>query len=93
MLEKEIEQKMKLFAEKKQGMLLKLFIPGENGIPDRLLLMPDSRFAFIELKQKGKKPSKLQNYYHKQLREKGFDVHVVDDVHLAEKVVDSYASD
>lgn len=93
MLEKEIEMRMKFHAEDKNGMLLKLSVAGENGIPDRLLLMPNSQFAFVELKQKGKKPSKLQKYYHKRLRQKGYDVHVVDDVHLAKKVVDSYAGD
>lgn len=90
MLEKSIEKKMKLFAERNQGELLKLFVPGENGIPDRLLLMPGGRVAFIELKKQGEKPKKLQQYFHKQLRRKGFDVHVVDNVHTAEKVVDLY---
>lgn len=93
MLEKDIEQKMKSFVEQQGGQLLKLYVPGENGIPDRLMLMPGGRAAFIELKAPGEKPRKLQEYYHRQLRRDGFDVHVVDDIYQAEKVVQYYAAD
>lgn len=93
MLEKNIEQKMKSFVEQQGGQFLKLYIPGEDGIPDRLMLMPGGRMAFIELKAPGGKPRKLQLYYHRQLRRDGFDVHVVDNIHQAEKVVQMYAGD
>lgn len=90
MLEKNIESKMKYFCERNGGQFLKLFIPDENGIPDRLMLMPNGQAVFIEMKMKGKRPRKLQIYQHRKLRQLGFDVHIVDDVHVAEKVVEMY---
>ena len=93
MLERDIEVKMKSFVEQQGGQFLKLSVPGNNAIPDRLLLMPGGKAAFVELKAPGKKPRRDQVYYHKQLRRDGFDVHVVDDIHQAEKVVQLYAGD
>lgn len=50
----------------------------QNGIPDRLVLLPYGRSAFFELKRPGKKPTALQEIKHKQLRELGYFVWVAD---------------
>lgn len=83
---------MKEFVESKNGKLLKLYVSGEDGIPDRLLLMPNKIVAFIEFKKRGKKAGKLQVYQMKKLREIGFDTHIIDNVHDAKKVVDMYGN-
>lgn len=77
-LEKDLERKMKEMAEVENGKFLKMFVSGETGIPDRLMLLPGGKACFVELKQKGKKPTKKQLYYHKKLRMQGHEVYVID---------------
>jgi len=42
-----------------------LFSPGFDGVPDRLVLLPKGKMAFIELKAKGKKLRPLQKKKNK----------------------------
>lgn len=62
------------------GMALKLVVPGYDGMPDRLLLLPSGRASFIEVKQFGLKPRAIQIRQHDRLRALGFSVYVLDDV-------------
>lgn len=87
MLENEIEQKMKEMVEAVDGKLLKMRVTGESGIPDRLMLLPGGKACFVELKQKGKKPTKKQLYYHQKLIRQGHAVYVIDNVQDAADLV------
>ena len=78
MLEKEIERKLVNAVRNAGGMCPKYVSPGMDGMPDRLVLMPGGRLAFVETKAPGKKPRPLQLHRHAQLRALGFDVYVVD---------------
>lgn len=79
MREKEIEQRLVRVVKSEGGMAPKLVCPGLNGMPDRLVLMPGRRIAFVEVKAPGKRPRPLQVMRHGQLRKLGFQVHVLDD--------------
>ena len=79
MREKDIEQKLVKAVKNQGGMCPKLVCPGVNGMPDRMVLMPGRHIAFVEVKAPGKKPRPLQVMRHKQLRQLGFQVHVLDD--------------
>lgn len=50
----------------------------ERGAPDRLLITPDNRVAFVELKAPGRKPRAEQAHEHDRLRARGLPVYVVD---------------
>ena len=80
MREKDIEQKLVHSVKKAGGLCPKFVSPGMDGMPDRLLLLPEGRIAFIEVKAPGKKPRPLQLHRHEQLRKLGFRVYVVDSV-------------
>lgn len=60
------------------GMALKFVSPGMAGVPDRLVLMPEARIAFVEMKAPGEKTRPLQRYRMEQLRSLGFRVFVID---------------
>jgi len=62
---------------------LKLSIIGMAGFPDRIILYQYGNVLFVELKQAGKKPGKLQQYIHSLLRGMGFTVQVHDNVNDA----------
>lgn len=63
---------------------------GTNGLPDRIILGPNAVIFFIEFKRPGEKPTRLQAYIHKLLRDLGFDVYVCDNVAEAKKILRSY---
>ena len=79
MLEKSIEKKLADAVKKRGGLAPKFVSPGLDGMPDRIVLMPGGRLAFVEVKAPGKKPRPLQEARHKNLRELGFTVYTLDD--------------
>lgn len=79
MREKYLEQKLVKAAKKVGGLALKFISPGYVGVPDRLLLLPGGRMAFIEVKAPGNKPRPLQVKRHEALRRLGFKVYVLND--------------
>ena len=80
MREKQIENKLATEAKKLGGIALKFVSPSFDGMPDRLVLIPDGRVAFVELKAPGKTPRPLQLARHRLLRSLGFRVYVIDSV-------------
>lgn len=54
------------------------FVPDQlPGMPDRLVLLPDGRVLWVELKTTGGRLSELQKFRHAELRDAGHDVVVV----------------
>ena len=53
MLEKNIENKLTTAVKKAGGIAPKFVSPSFAGMPDRLVLLPDGVFAFVELKAPG----------------------------------------
>ncbi|MCH4013832.1 MAG: VRR-NUC domain-containing protein [Solobacterium sp.] len=79
MSEKEVEQQLVAAVKAEGGWCPKFISPGTNGMPDRIVLMPGGRIAFVEVKAPGQKPRKLQIRRHVRLRHLGFLVFVLDD--------------
>ena len=79
MHEKLIEQKLIRAVKAAGGIALKFVSPGYDGMPDRLVLLPDGKIAFVEVKAHGMKPRPLQIRRHVLLRRLGFVVYVLDD--------------
>ena len=80
MREKQIENKLASEVKKAGGIALKFVSPSFDGMPDRLVLIPDGHVAFVELKAPGKKPRPLQLARHRLLRSLGFRVYVINSV-------------
>lgn len=79
MLEKQIEQKLVRAVKNAGGIAIKLVSPGFDGMPDRLVLLPGAKMAFVEVKARGMKPRPLQLKRHEMLRRLGFKVCFIDD--------------
>ena len=79
MREKAIEQKFSLMVKRRGGICPKFVSPGFDGVPDRIVLLPEGHIAFVEVKAPGKKPRPLQLARHALFRRLGFQVYVLDD--------------
>lgn len=79
MTEKQVEQALVKSVKAAGGLCPKWVAPGFNGVPDRIVLMPDGRIGFVEVKRPGAKPREIQLLRHRQLRHLGFQVFVLDD--------------
>lgn len=87
MMEKQLEQKLVKAVKSVGGLALKLVSPGFAGMPDRLVLLTGGKIAFIEVKAPGKKPWSLQLKRHRDLRQLGFKVYVLDDEVQIEEIL------
>ena len=78
--EKTIEAKLVKDVRSMDGLALKFSSPGFDGVPDRLILLPKGRIAFVELKAPGKMFRPLQVKRKRQLEALGFSVYSIDGV-------------
>lgn len=68
--ENEIEKFLVREIKKLKGLCLKFQSPSNNGVPDRVVIFPNGKIFFIELKRpKGGKVSSLQKYWLKKLKQ------------------------
>ena len=78
MREKSIEAKLIDAVKAAGGVCWKLTSPGTAGVPDRIVLLPSGRIAFVEVKAPGEKPRPLQRLRIRTLRRLGFKAFVLD---------------
>lgn len=88
MTEKYIEQKLVRAVKERGGIAPKFVSPGLDGVPDRIVLLPMGRIAFVELKAPGRKMRPLQVRRKRQLEGLGFLVYCVDGVEQIGGVLD-----
>ena len=62
---------------------------GSSGWPDRIVLLPDGKIGFVEVKAPGEKPRKLQVHRHEQLRALVYKVFVLDDMGQIGGIIDA----
>ena len=76
--EKAVEAYLVAEAKKRGLLCLKYSNSNRVGFPDRILLLPGSRVAWVELKSKGKRPSPIQTVRFRELRDQRHQVYVAD---------------
>lgn len=88
MRENEIERQLSLAVKRIGGMAVKFVSPGLDGVPDRIVLLPNRKMTFVELKAPEKKLRPLQEKRKRQLEALGFPVYVIDGVEQIGGVLD-----
>ena len=79
MREKTLEALLVQAVKSMGGLAPKFVSPGFDGMPDRIVLLPHGKMAFIEVKAHGKKQRPLQVRRKSQLESLGFSVYCMDD--------------
>ena len=75
------------------GLALKFISPGYDGVPDRIVLFPGGRIAFVEVKAPGKTLRPLQVRRKRQLESLGFKVCVLDNPGQIEEILQETGGD
>lgn len=77
MREKDIEKILVSEVRKLGGRAYKWVSPGNDGVPDRIVILPGRPPIFVELKSETGRLSALQEVQIKRLKELGQDVRVL----------------
>lgn len=89
MKEYAIEKYLKSEVQRRHGFCLKFISPGMAGVPDRIVLLPNGKIGFAELKAPGKKPRRMQRVVIRQLYLLGCRVAVLDNFKSVEGFIRS----
>ena len=85
--EKQIETRFCKAVKKIGGMALKFSAQFKAGVPDRIVLMPEGKIYFVELKRENGAVSEIQKYVFKEFEELGFPVHVISSAKMIEEFI------
>lgn len=88
MLEKDIEKILVAEVRKLGGRAYKWVSPGNDGVPDRIVILPGMRPVFVELKAESGKLSALQKVQIKRLQDMGQDVRVLRGIREVEQFLE-----
>ena len=69
--ERDIEKWMREKIEQLGGVFMKWVSPGNDGVPDRIAVLPGGAVYFIELKRDGEVPTELQKWQIRRLKKLG----------------------
>ena len=88
MREKMIESRFVQKVQSRGGLGWKFTSPGTDGVPDRIVLMPGGKIAFVEVKAPGEKMRALQIRRKQQLERVGFSVYCLDSLEQIRPILD-----
>ena len=89
MKESEIETYLRDEVIKRGGKAFKFSSPGNNGVPDRAVILPGIETVYVELKKPGKKLTRFQQWRKNQFEKLGAKVYVIDSKELVDKMMNS----
>ncbi|UUZ96006.1 VRR-NUC domain-containing protein [Paenibacillus sp. P25] len=88
MRESTLEQRLVREVKKIGGIAPKWVSPGNNGVPDRIVILPNGRTVYVEMKAPGEKPTALQERWVKRLRAMGHKVYVLDSAEAIDRFIE-----
>ena len=85
--ERHIEKRVGVYVKAMHGHWINL--TGTKGIPDRMILLPQGKVGFLEMKRPGNKTSAMQDIWLDRLRALGFKATWSDNYEDSVKFVES----
>lgn len=77
MKESTVETRLVRGVRKLGGLCYKFTSPGNPGVPDRIVILPDGRTIYVELKTEIGRLAKIQRWQLEEMRKRGADVRVL----------------
>lgn len=77
MKESQIEARLVKLVRSRGGLCYKFVSPSNPGVPDRIVITPDGRVIFVELKTEIGSLQRIQAWQLEEMRKRGADVRVV----------------
>lgn len=87
MRERDVERALVKAVQSRGGICPKWVSPGLDGVPDRIVMLPDGKIGFVELKAPGERPRALQIARMRQIERLGYKVFVCDEIRLIEGIL------
>lgn len=87
--EKTIEQKFQKAIKNMGGITIKQTDTNLTGLPDRLVILPGPKYAFIEFKAPGKKPRPQQTHRINQLKKLGCTTYICDNPNHIQDIINA----
>ena len=75
--EKSIEAYLRRRVEVAGGICYKFVAPGNDGVPDRIVILPGGSVTFVELKSKGGRLESIQRWQQDRIRKRDVDVRTI----------------
>ena len=83
--ESQLERKFYDKVKRLGGLPLKFVSPGRAGVPDRIVLMPEGKIYFVEMKSEVGQTSAIQKYIFSKFTKLGFKVNIIHNEKTLEK--------
>lgn len=74
MRESSIEARLVKLVRVRGGLCFKFVSPGNPGVPDRIVITPEGRTVYVELKTEAGRLSAIQKWQHEEMRKRGAEV-------------------
>ena len=74
MKESLIEGRLVRLVQERGGLCFKFISPGNSGVPDRIVITPEGRTIYVELKSEKGRLSSVQKWQQSEMRRRGADV-------------------
>jgi hypothetical protein len=85
--EAQIEKRLEQMVRARGGLCFKFISPGNPGVPDRIVIAPDGRTFFVELKTSVGRLANIQRWQIDRIRATGADVRVIKGLDAAKAFV------
>lgn len=74
MRESSVEARLVKLVRARGGLCFKFVSPGNPGVPDRIVITPEGRTVYVELKTEAGRLSAIQKWQHEEMRKRGAEV-------------------
>ncbi len=88
MTEAQIENRLVRMVRDRGGLCFKFTSPNNPGVPDRIVITPDGRTIYVELKTSIGSLQRIQQWQISEMRKRGADVRVIKGLDAAKAFVE-----
>lgn len=87
MTEAQIEKKLGEMVKERGGLYYKFTSPGNPGVPDRIVITPDGKTIYIELKTTVGSLQRIQRWQIAEMKKRNADVRVIKGLDAAKEFI------